>query len=423
MRPLLAAFALLALIALRPGAALADPSEFDDVRLEVTPLNTAAPYPRELVLLRIRGVYRPLVNREKLIQPPLTNFAWQELGKDAVSVIEDDGYTKRLFERTIAIYPEKSGPLVIEPFVHKLTVVDGARQREIEVKSKPITLDVAEWQGPRGPDDQKFWWLPAGKVEVLDDWSIDPERVPRGVTAKRTVTILAEGVPADALPPTPLMTSSGIISFRGPETRETKITAKGPVSRASYSWEMRPITAYPATVQEIRFQWFDTGARTMREAVIPARRMAWAAANVTDAAPPPPPERPTVALLAGAGGAAFLAGLVVMLLGVGRETLRLPTRLPHEARAMKRAARQSDPSAFRAAVTALARHEPGPWRTAPEVREGLAALDRHLFAGAGSTPCPDLRALARSVIQARRAAAVAAPRASALAPLDGPITR
>lgn len=418
--------AALAFACLIAAPALADEAEIADVRLEVTSLNTTAPYPHELVLLRIRGVYRPLVNREKLIQPELTNFAWAELGRDKISTIEDGGYAKRQFERIIAVYPNRSGKLQIGSFVHKLTVVDGTAQREIEVRSPPITLEVAQWSGPGGPDDRRTWWLPARSLEVVDEWSGDPDHVPRGVTLTRKVTLLADGVPADMLPPPPVMVSPGIISFRGPNDRETKIRLEGPIASASYSWEMRPTTAYPATVLELRIPWFDTTTRTMREAIIPARRMAWAAAADETAEPKAPKAEipPTIAVV-GAGVAALVGGLGVLLVGGGGGALRLPQRPPRELRALKSAARRRDAAAVRAALTSLARREPekaATWRADPEVRGGMAALDQTLFAGAASSPALDLRALARAVIAARRKTLPPLRSAqSPLAPLDGPI--
>ncbi|GLK80934.1 hypothetical protein [Methylopila turkensis] len=419
LRALTLAFAVLA-----ASGAIAQPSEMEDVRLTVTPLVKEPPYPHELVLLQIEGVYRPLINREKLVQPELVDFAWAELGKDTLETVEDDGFAKRRFVRIIAVYPNRSGKLRIAPFIHRLSVVDGARSREIEVRSAPVTLDVAEWKGPGGPNDASAWWLPARSVEVTDEWSGDPDHVPRGETLRRTVTILADGVPADMLPATPVLRSPGVISFKGPSDRETKIAARGPISRATYSWEIRPTTAFPATVQEIRIPWFDTGARKMREAVIPARRMAWAAAaDETGEPPPPKSERPPLLAALGAGVVALLAGFGVLLAGGGAEGLRLPKRAPAELRAMRRAARRGDASAFRAALTDLARAEPetaARLRADPAAQAGVAALDRRLFADAAPEETPDLRKLAAAVAKARRAASGlrVAPR-SALAPLDG----
>ncbi|GLK76019.1 hypothetical protein GCM10008171_12730 [Methylopila jiangsuensis] len=413
--------ALMAGLALVSGPARADPSVFDDARLEVTPLlNGPAPYPRELVLLRIRGVYRPLINQSKLIQPELVDFAWSELGQDAVRVIEEDGYAKREFTRVIAVYPSRSGTLTIGPFVHRLKVVDGAERREIEVRSKPVELKVAAWSGPGGPDDPQGWWLPARSVTVRDAWSGDPDRVPRGETLTRTVTVTADGAPADMLPPTPKLLSPGVISFLGPTSRETRITPSGPVSQVTYSWEARPTTAYPATVQEIRIPWFDTTARKMREAVIPARRMAWAADGSGE---PAPAKRAAAPMLAAAGALAlsFAFGVALLLWRAGGAPRLLPEREPQALRALRRAARRSDAAGVRAAVSALSRHDPARarrWREDPEARAALSALDRRLF-GPADEPAPDLNGLARAIGRAWRASRPDAAPPSGLPPLDG----
>jgi hypothetical protein len=409
---------------LSPGAASAQRSPFDDVQLEVAPeTNGVAPYPHELVLLRITGLYRPMIQIEKLLQPTLPNFGWMELGKDRAFKAEFRGFDVRGFERVIAVFPEKSGQLTIPSFTHHITFVDGLGSRIIDVRSAPVTLDVAAWTGPGGPDDRTAWWLPARKLQLTDEWSIDPDHVPRGETTRRTVTIEADGVTADRLPPPPIMRSPGVISFAGPTDRETRIGPRGPIARVVYRWDMRPISAFPATVTEMKIPWFDTTARTSRDAIMPSRRMAWAVAPGEPGAEPQAPRRADAWQIAGAGGLTFLLGLGALLLGAGG--VSLPKPAPAELGRLARAARRGHASEARAAFEALLRREPAlaaRWRCAPGVRAGLAALDRSLYAPSGG-PAPDLTAFARAVKQARRAA-LAERRgvaASALAPLDGPL--
>ena len=351
------AAALIAGLVALPTAAQ-ERSIFDDVKLEVIPeTNGVDPYPNELVLLRIRGTYRPLINIAHLVQPSLVNFGWTNLMRDTSYDADFDGFPAKSFERTIAIFPEKPGDLEIGSFVHKLTVVDGAAQRVLEVKSKPIMLKVAEWKGPGGPRDPKQWWLPSSEVRITDQWSGDPNHVPRGETVRRTVTIEADGVLAEQLPPPPVMRSAGIISFRGPIDRETRVTETGPVARAIYRWDMRPTTAYPAIVQPIDIPWFDTRQRTLRKAVIPAQRMAWSAVGAPAEMQAMAAEKgPGPWATAGAGALAFLGGLALLM--VGTRSSGLPRLPPRALYAMRLAAWRRDPAGFRAAVTALARAEP-----------------------------------------------------------------
>ncbi len=399
---------------------------FDNVKLEVVPeTHGVAPYPNELVLVHIRGLYRPLINIQHMQQPELTDFGWMHLTKDKLSESTFDGFPAVAYERVIAVYPEKSGPLEIGSFTHKLTVVDGAGNREIDVKSAPVTVQVAQWQGPGGPGDPNSWWLPASDVTVADTWAADPNHVPRGETIQRTVTIEAYGVTAEQLPPPPVMRSAGIISFRGPTDRETRVTENGPVARAVYRWNMRPISAFPATVEAIKIPWFDTVSRSMREATIPAQRMAWdvAGAPSGDAAAIAGPKRPPLGLTLGVGASAFLLGVALLLVGTGglRALPGLPPRALHK---LNTAAWRGDAASVRAAVTELVRKEPErseAWVGRAEVRAGLAELDRHLYGG-GQSPRPNLRRLARIIVTARRAAGgPARSTGSGLAPLDGPL--
>jgi hypothetical protein len=428
MRKLFAACGLAAALGLpsAPAAAQAPRTEFDDVKLEVfADTHGVDPYPGELVLLRIRGTYRPKINLQKLIQPDLVNFGWNNLTRDRSWSTEFRNFPATGFERTMALFPEKTGPQEIGAFTHHLTVVDGDTNRILDVKSQPITLNVATWSGPGGPDDPNVWWLPSSDVRITDEWSVDPNRVPRGENVRRTVTIEADGVTAEHLPPPPVMRSPGVISFRGPNDRETRVTENGPVARAIYRWDMRPITAHPATMEAVTIPWFDTRTRTLREATIPAQRLAWAAGGGAEGeavAPPPPAPRATVPQIVGAAAAGLAAGLALLLVGAkggGDGPPRLP---PREIWALRLAGLRRDPSALRAAVTALARREPDRarrWLAEHEVRAGLAELDRHLFYP-GAAPPPDVRRLTRTVLAARRRTRPKLSGRSGLAPLDGP---
>jgi hypothetical protein len=290
----LAVLALPALLLAFPAAA-EERSIYDDVKLEVIPeTNGVDPFPNELVLLRIRGVYRPLINIAHLVQPSLVNFGWTNLTRDTTFETEFDGFPARGFERTLAIFPEKPGELEIGSFTHKLTVVDGSGYRLIEVRSPPIKLKVAEWKGPGGPKDPNRWWLPSSEVRVIDHWSGDPNRVPRGETVRRTVTIEADGVTAEQLPPPPVMRSAGVISFRGPVDRETRVTETGPVARAVYRWDMRPTTARAPVCPRCRRARSSRSISPLGFATRPAygrRSRASPAPTASGCAPGPAPRR------------------------------------------------------------------------------------------------------------------------------------
>ncbi len=406
---LLAGMSLPALAEVEPG----------DLTLTVTPeLNGgAAPYTGEMVLLKIHGVYRQPILLEEVVQPPLANFTWTQLGRDHWSKTRlPDGQTAIAFERTVAIFPHHAGAFTLEPFVHRLTINDVGERKVVDVRSQAIPFTVAPWTAPTGgPDAKEPWWLPAKDVSITDSWSRDPETVKIHETVRRTVVLEAQGMLAEGLPPRPVMRTRGIITFAGPVTRETVITPQGPVARATYVWDVKPGVPEVIPLDAIAIPWFDTTSRTMREAEIPARQIGGGLPDrETDGG-----QGATSSVLIAVAAGVLAFGLGLALLGFRRErgALRLPTPI---ARDLRRAARAGDVGAFRAAVAAgeaavpaLARR----WRERPEIREALSALDRAVY-GPGSGEVPDLAALARALTRSDTRA-TATP-SLALKPLDGP---
>ncbi|MFC6789210.1 hypothetical protein ACFQE0_05935 [Methylobacterium komagatae] len=400
-----------------PAAARAE-IEPGDLTLTVTPeLNGGAePYTREMVLLKIHGVYKQPILLEEVIQPSLANFTWTQLGRDHWSKTRlADGQTAIAFDRTVAVFPHHSGDFTLEPFIHRLTINDVGERKVVDVRSAPIPFKVAAWTGETGgPDAKDPWWLPAKDVSVTDSWSRDPETVKIHETVRRTVVLEAQGMLAEGLPPRPVMRTRGIITFAGPVTRETIITPSGPVARATYVWDVKPGVPEVIPLDAIVIPWFDTVSRTLREAEIPARQIGGGLpdreTNVTGAASGP--------LLAVASGV-LAFGLGLVLLGFRRErgTLRLPRSI---ARDLHRAARARDAATFRAAVAAGERAMPElarRWRERPETRDALNALDRTVY-GPVSGETPDLTVLARALTRSEGRAASSS--ALVLKPLDGP---
>jgi hypothetical protein len=393
-----------------------------DLALTVTPeLNgNASPFSREMVLLRIRGVYRPPILLEEVVQPSLANFSWTQLGRDLWSKTRlPDGQTAIAFERVVAVFPHRPGDFTIEPFIHRLTINDAGTRTVVDVRSPPISLPVASWTKPTGgPDAKDPWWLPAADVTITDSWSPEPETLKIGESARRIVTIEAKGMIAEGLPPRPVMRTRGILTFAGPVTRETILTPGGPVARATYQWDVRPAIADVIPLDAIMIPWFDTDTRTMREAEIPARQIGGGLPDRDTDLRPLDPASP--AIVAVAGLAAFGLGLVLIGLGTGGS--RPPhLRLDRPVRqALARAAREGDATAFRSVLGGAMQAEPElarAWRADPAIAAGLDALDRAVYGTGGAAP-PDLAGLARALSRPIRGR-ISAPVEDRLAALDG----
>ncbi|MBD8908932.1 BatD family protein [Methylorubrum zatmanii] len=415
--------ALLLLLLAAPAHAI----EPGDLTLTVTPdlSGGAPPYAREMVLLRLRGVYRTQVLLEEVRQPALVNFSWTQLGRDHWGRTRlPDGQMALEFERTIAIFPQHTGTFTIDPFIHRLTINDNGERKQVDVRSEPIPFPVAAWTGETGgPDAPEPWWLPARDVSITDSWDPDPETINQGETARRIVTLEAQGMLAEGLPPRPVMRTRGIITFAGPVKRETIITPSGPVARATYQWDIKKGVAEVIPLDAIKIPWFDTLSRTLREAEIPARQIGGGLVDREEDLKPAAPA--SWAALAAAGSAAFGLGLALIRFRTGPARLRLGRA---HARALRRAAASGDAAAFRAALARAAQQQPdlaALWRAEPDLAADLTSLDRQVFGQGAALGQPlDLSGLAAKLGRPRRALAAGslAP-APGLAPLDGPLAQ
>lgn len=255
-----------------------------------------APYPQEMVLVRVRGLFTVPIALQELEQPDLPGFRWLTIGGDVWSKASDEGRPALGLVRTLALFPQRSGTLTIPAFVHHLTVVASSGERQtFDIASQPLSLHV-----PPAPDSGSGWWLPARSVKVAEHWSVAPDKLTPGQSTRRTITIDAVGLTDDQLPPRPDLRAPKLIAFPAGEERRTVVAVSlddataeqkrqalrrpgrlevipgpdGPRAHASYAWDIRPTTDEPVALPAIEIRWFNTATNTTEKALIPERTVA-----------------------------------------------------------------------------------------------------------------------------------------------------
>jgi hypothetical protein len=397
-------------------------------RVDVTiELPKETPYVGEMLVVRMRSTVRANIALHTIRQPSLTNFDWQQFGKDRDFQEMRDGFWVAGVERVIAVYPRRSGRLTIEPFVRHVTIITSDNERvEADFASKPLEIEVRDHDGVGGAGD---WWLPARSVKITDTWEPLPDRIGLEETARRTLTVEAAGITADRLPPPPNLRAPGVITFAGPVERKTVVTTEGPIAHAVYRWDIRPVSDAAAAVPAIHLPWFDIVERRMRDAAVPEQRVSFVGA--TGAAPDAAARAgrsgllSTWALLAGAGSFVWTTAVIYLIATSGSwrpDGWALLLRSSRTIADLRRAARRHDTAAFRSALDDLAKLDPDRWRrlaAEPAIGAGLAEVDAAMF-GATMREAPALPPLARMIATAwRRSGAEPTFKRSALMPVDG----
>ncbi|WP_425074683.1 hypothetical protein [Sagittula sp. S175] len=390
---------LAVILFLLPGLAMAQTREVrpGELSLTVSVVNTEhVPYTREMVMILIRGVYRRHVTREKLEQPKLEGFNWTQLGPDNWHEERINGQKVKVLERRMALYPERSGTLKIGAFTHHLTLTDeGDDWFDHDISSEPISIEVAPAPVPENGD----WWFPTLRLQVSDQWSNAPDQLKPGEGVLRVVRLEALGVTPEMIPPMPELTSPSAMIFAHPEQRFVELSPYGPMTYAFWRWTIQPTNDRSAIVEPIRFSYYDTHHRQMREVEISAQRVAYDASVLP---PIPAPERPAelpgwpMALLGFLTGAGLLAWAMQGQRADARALYRRVPLLDPLARRLRRAARSNDLSATRAAARAFLVRDGVTGREAGV----LDGFDRAVFSARRTAP--DATGFAHAFLRARR---------------------
>ncbi|MDK3075317.1 hypothetical protein QO034_19745 [Sedimentitalea sp. JM2-8] len=278
---------ILFLVLLMPLVAEAQTRTVDpgDLMLNVTlePMDYV-PFQGEMVLLTIHGIYRRHITLEKLEQPDMAGLNWMQLGQDHWFESMLDGRPVKNMRRRVAVFPDRSGQIVIGPFLHHLTLLDeNNRWFEHTIQSEPVSFRVEPAPATDG------WWFPVRGLRVSDNWSNAPDQLAPGEGVLRIVRVSALGASPDMLPPMPELTSPSALIFAHPEKRLVDLTPQGPEAVAFWRWTIKPRNDTSAIVEPISFSFFDTRRRVMQEVVISPQRVAYGSVvPVADTKPPVP---------------------------------------------------------------------------------------------------------------------------------------
>ena len=342
----------------------------------------------EMIHVTVRGEYTRQIALETLTFPNSDAYEWMQLGRDRWQDEQIDGRTVRVFERRIAVFPRQAGTFAIGPATHHLTVVGANNLREpLDVEALPATLPVAPFPG-------ESTTLSARSLTIQDTLSATPGALRDGETLVRRVVLRAEGALPHALPPRPAMREPWLISFASPEQREMQLTPDGPLTTVTWEWHLRPKTGEAGVLPPVAIPWFDTVARQMRTAEIPAIPFGYASFrdNLTGS-DRLPARQVRAALLAFAAGAA--AGLAVAFTGLSRhrraDMLRILRKyLPFDPTrgALRRAARTGDLFAIRRAAERYLRRRRD--LGLPVSGRETALLDQFLYREPGDAPAFDV---------------------------------
>jgi hypothetical protein len=192
-----------------------------------------------------------------------------------------DGTTYWVFERKYAIFPQKSGVLKIPQIIIQVNIPSRQSRRNIfdPFGSKGETLklrsereEVIVREKPQEYPVSAIW-LPSAGLIIKDKWSQSPQDMKVGESVTLSLSLIAEGLMSEQLPPLELVEPDGVKLYQGKAELENLTISTGIIGTRTESIALIPTRPGEIEFPEVRIPWWDKKNQKVEYAVIPARKL------------------------------------------------------------------------------------------------------------------------------------------------------
>ncbi|WP_417530365.1 BatD family protein [Marinobacter lipolyticus] len=227
-------------------------------------------YVQEQLVLTIKLFFSGNLIRGELSEPEHPNAIIENLGKQREYSRYRNGIRFRVVERRYAIYPQQPG----EFSLNAIHFEGRARTPEGQLKFLRDSEKLFDIPVKGIPDSfTGDTWLPASELELSDSGLPDNLNLFTGLNLTRTLSLSAQGLPSEALPPFPEQAVPGIRTYPEQPERSANSDRDGISSTLTQTTALVPIEPGNLVLPEIRIPWWDTDADEEKIAVIPARTL------------------------------------------------------------------------------------------------------------------------------------------------------
>lgn len=219
-------------------------------------------------------VYRAVATRQpRLSEPEVTGVdaLIQVAGEERTYESILSGKSYDVVERVYAVFPQESGEVRISPARFEARVLRNGRISGRKVfESQAIVVNVKPIPPP--PDDYPgAAWLPAKQVELREEWSREPGKLPAGEPITRRLTVTALGQLSTQIPVIEPVISDGVRIYPDkPELRDSPEVA-GILAARTDQYAMIGVAAGMVSMPDLELPWWDIAAGEWKIATLPGR--------------------------------------------------------------------------------------------------------------------------------------------------------
>jgi hypothetical protein len=242
-------------------------------------------YIQQQILFTVR-LYRKveLGNNSVLSEPkfPDMDAMVERLGEDKSYQTNHNGQAYAVIERRYAVYPRKAGQFSSTPVQFDGEIIESSRgggvfmfdpfgqtSRHKRAVSKVISLMIK----PAPAALAGAGWLPAGKLQLTEQWSENPPKFIAGEPITRTVVISSNGLPAAQLPVIGTEPLAGFKLYPDQPVLKDNKSDNGISGIRTQKTAIIPTEAGSFTLPALEVKWWNVNTDRMETALLPARNI------------------------------------------------------------------------------------------------------------------------------------------------------
>jgi hypothetical protein len=237
-------------------------------------LSPSSPYVQSQAIYTLRLYYDKQIANPQISEPSADGANFIRIGQNDVYQKVINNHPYQVIEMKYAFFPEKSGTVNIKGptfmgnmLVGSMVSFTNANFKSVQTSANSIKATIQ----PIPTAAANTWWLPAGDVQISEQWSSNLDNVQVGVPVTRTVKLAAQGIMATQLP---VMIANNIPGFQiYPDKPAMTSSSDGEnvfgtrIEKAAYI----PTQAGTVTLPSIVVNWWDTKTDMMETATLPAK--------------------------------------------------------------------------------------------------------------------------------------------------------
>jgi hypothetical protein len=172
-------------------------------------------------------------------------------------------------ERKYLLFPQKSGPIYIDPQTFTGTVVDNRTRRSQRAREVSNSLELDIQAPPNGYSGRT--WLPAKALYISESWEPETTEISVGDSLTRSIELTSLGLLASALPPISQTDAANFKVYPDQPELNSAPHSEGVQSMRVETAAFVAVTPGKVTLPAIAVPWWDTINNVERVAELPAR--------------------------------------------------------------------------------------------------------------------------------------------------------